>query len=85
MKQAKQRVAVLCEETLLEEFQSLGVCVLNLGKTEEEMAARLYGLLREAEKKAELLIAVSPKKQDGIMVGVHNRLKKACASIDIKH
>ena len=84
-KQAEQRVAVLCEETILEDFQNLGVCVLNLGKTEEEMAARLYGLLREAEKKAELLIAVLPKKQDGIMVGVRNRLKKACASVDIKH
>ena len=84
-KTERGRVAVLCEEGLIEAFKGLNVCVLNLGKTEEEMASRLYGLLREAEKKADLLIAVSPKKTDGIMVGVLNRLKKACASVDIKH
>ena len=80
-----KEIAVLCEDKLAKAFEELGICVLNLGKTEEEMAARLYGLLREAEKKAKLLIAVSPQKTDGIMVGVHNRLKKACASVDIEH
>ena len=43
------------------------------------------GSLREAEKIADLLIAIEPKKQDGIMAGVMNRLKKACKSEDIAH
>lgn len=52
--------------------------VLNLGKNENEIAANLYDKLREGETVAELIIAVAPKKQDGVMVGVMNRLKKAC-------
>ncbi len=52
--------------------------VLNLGNTEEEIARNLYDKLREGERVAELIIAVAPKKQDGIMVGVMNRLTKAC-------
>ena len=42
-------------------------------------------LLREAEKVCEILIAVEPKQKDGVMVGVLNRLKKACTSVDIQH
>ena len=49
------------------------------------MANRLYNLLREAEKVCDLLIAVEPTKQDGVMVGVLNRLRKACVSVDIQH
>ncbi len=79
------RVAVLCEEELIGEFENTGVTVLNLGKTEKEMAARLYGLLREAEKICDLLIAIEPKKKDGVMTGVLNRLRKACTSVDIQH
>lgn len=52
--------------------------ILNLGKTENEIAANLYDKLREGEMVAELIIAVAPQKQDGVMVGVMNRLKKAC-------
>ncbi|MDE6372897.1 MAG: hypothetical protein K2L72_00180, partial [Clostridia bacterium] len=55
-----------------------GKNVLNLGDTENEIAANLYDKLREGERVAELIIAVAPKKQDGIMVGVMNRMKKAC-------
>ena len=54
--------------------------LLNLGKTEEEIAANLYDKLREGENLADLIIAVAPKKQDGVMVGVMNRLSKACKS-----
>ncbi len=78
-----QRVAALCEDSVAERFSKKGFTVLNLGKTEKEMAANLYGLLREAEKIADVLIAVEPNKQDGIMTGVMNRLKKACLSVDI--
>lgn len=79
------RIAVLCEDGVSAFFEIEGCTVLNLGKTEEEMAANLYGKLREAEKIADLLIAIEPKKQDGIMAGVMNRLKKACKSEDIAH
>ena len=54
--------------------------ILNLGKDEREIASNLYAKLREGETCAEFLIAISPEKQDGIMVGVMNRLEKACRS-----
>lgn len=53
--------------------------VLSLGETEMQAAERLYSALREGEECAELIIAVAPEKQDGVMVGVMNRLKKACS------
>ena len=52
--------------------------VLNLGRNENEIASNLYSKLREGEKVADLIIAVAPEKQDGVMVGVMNRLTKAC-------
>ena len=79
------RVAVLCENEVANAFIDKGVTVLHLGETEREMAARLYELLREAEKICDVLIAVEPKKKDGVMVGVLNRLRKACTSKDIQH
>lgn len=79
------RVAVLCENAIAETFVKTGVTVLNLGETEKEMAARLYELLREAEKVCDVLIAIEPQKKDGVMVGVLNRLRKACTSVDIRH
>ena len=79
------RVAVLCENAIAETFVKTGVTVLNLGETEQEMAARLYELLREAEKVCDVLIAIEPQKKDGVMVGVLNRLRKACTSVDIRH
>lgn len=54
--------------------------ILNLGETEAEIAANLYSKLREGEQIAEYIIAIAPEKQDGAMVGVMNRLKKACGS-----
>ena len=80
-----KRLAVLAEEGLLSPFANLPITRLNLGKTEKEMANRLYDLLREAEKICDVLIVVEPMKKDGVMVGVLNRLHKACGSVDIKH
>lgn len=54
--------------------------ILNLGATENEIASNLYLKLREGEEKAELIIAIAPEKQGGVMVGVMNRLSKACRS-----
>lgn len=84
-KASESRVAVLCESGVANAFDGAGVTVLRLGETEREMAARLYDLLREAEKVCDLLIAVEPKKKDGVMVGVLNRLRKACTSVDVSH
>lgn len=84
MEKAKgKRVAVLCEDSVADCFA--GNTVLNLGKTEMEMANRLYGLLREAEKICDVLVAVEPCVKTGVMVGVLNRLRKACTSVDIQH
>ena len=87
-----KRVCLLCDEKTVElaKGQTAGFAkgefpTLNLGKTEDEMAARLYALLREAETICDVLAVVEPEKQDGKMVGVMNRLRKACVSEDIKH
>jgi hypothetical protein len=63
----------------------LGAELLDLGDTEEKMAARLYELLRRAEMICTTLIALEPTKKDGVMIGVLNRLRKACVSEDIPH
>lgn len=72
------RVYILCDDQTAKNFDA--ACVLNLGKTEKEIAFNLYDKLREGENLADLIIAVSPEKQDGVMVGVMNRLTKACKS-----
>ena len=53
--------------------------MLCLGNTPAEMAENLYSLLREAETRAEVLLAVEPVGRGGVMTGVLNRLRKACA------
>lgn len=70
------RVWLMCDDAVAKEFG--GANVLNLGADEGEIAANLYDKLREGERVADLLIAVAPEKQDGVMVGVMNRMKKAC-------
>ena len=78
-----KRVGVLCEERISGEFENIGATVFNLGETPDEMATNLYRLLREAEKQVDVLIAIEPSTQGGVMDGVMNRLKKACLSTDI--
>jgi hypothetical protein len=78
-------VAVLCEESRMCEFENTGAICLNLGKNQEEMATNLYKLLREAETVCDVLVAVEPKEKGGVMIGVLNRLRKACSSQDIPH
>ena len=41
----------------------------------------LYARLREGEKIAQEIIAIEPKNKSGVMAGVLNRLKKACAEV----
>ena len=66
---------LMCDDSVVQEFD--GKNILNLGKTENEIAANLYDKLREGERVADLIIAIAPKKHDGVMVGVMNRMKKA--------
>jgi L-threonylcarbamoyladenylate synthase len=85
LQESGMRVAVLCESLLSERFLEYGITVLDLGDTPERMASNLYGLLREAERIADELIAVEPIEQNGVMAGVMKRPKKACLSVDIPH
>ncbi len=50
---------------------------LSLGKSGEDMANRLYALLRLAERQSTLLIAIEPTLSGGVMDGVMNRLTRA--------
>lgn len=68
-------VYFMAEDSLICSF--VGKNVLNLGKNEQEIANNLYDKLREGERVAELIIGVVPQKQDGVMVGVMNRMRKA--------
>ncbi len=70
------RVYMLCDNEVANMLNVQNV--LNLGKTENEIASNLYDLLRKGEQIADFIIAIAPKKQTGIMVGVMNRLSKAC-------
>ena len=82
-KEKGKRVYFLCESEVVKELQTDSI--LALGYTEEEMAANLYSLLRKAEEVCEVLITIEPKKKDGKMAGVLNRLRKACISSDTPH
>ena len=77
LKKQGNRVYVLCESKYAGMFSSENV--LDLGKTPEEMASRLYSLLRQGEKVADVIVAVRPQEQGGVMAGVLNRMNKACA------
>ena len=70
------RAYIMCDDGVAEELKVKDV--LKLGKDENEIARNLYDKLREGEQVAEIIIAVAPLKQDGVMVGVMNRLSKAC-------
>lgn len=66
---------LMAENSVICAFE--GQNVLDLGKNEQEIAKNLYDKLREGEYVAELIIGVVPQKQDGVMVGVMNRMRKA--------
>ncbi|MBR2904142.1 MAG: threonylcarbamoyl-AMP synthase [Clostridia bacterium] len=78
-----KRIGVLADSKKIDAFED--VIRYDLGATPEEMAARLYALLRRAEEECDLLIAVEPTEKGGVMDGVLNRLRKACTSKDILH
>lgn len=71
-----ERVFLMCDGAVAAQTEFKNV--LNLGKNENEIAANLYEKLREGEQVADIIVAVAPQKQDGVMIGVMNRMKKAC-------
>ncbi|MCH5147132.1 MAG: threonylcarbamoyl-AMP synthase [Clostridiales bacterium] len=71
-----EKVCILCDNSTAKLVGERRY--LSLGGTPEEMAANLYSKLREGETFAQLLIAIAPNMQGGVMDGVMNRLTKAC-------
>lgn len=67
---------IMCDDIVAKDMADAHI--LSLGKDEREIASNLYDRLREGERLADIIIAVAPQKQDGVMVGVMNRLTKAC-------
>lgn len=55
-----------------------GLNILSLGNTSEEIASNLYDKLLMGEKIADIIIAVAMPDENGINLGIMNRMKKSC-------
>ncbi len=67
---------IMCEHNLVESLE--GRNVLDLGITGEEVAFNLYDKLLEGEKKADIIIGIATKREDGVYFGIMNRMRKSC-------
>lgn len=67
---------IMCMNSVAEKFS--GKNLLRLGETPEQVASNLYDKLLEGEKKADLIIAVAMPDENGVNMGVMNRLRKSC-------
>ena len=67
---------IMCSDQVAARFA--GKNVLPLGKNGKEIAFNLYDALLSGEKKADIIIAVSFGREDGVYLGIMNRLRKAC-------
>ncbi len=67
---------IMCESKYESEFD--GKNLLLLGFTAEEVASNLYYKLLEGEKKADVILAIATDREDGIYLGIMNRLRKSC-------
>ena len=67
---------IMCSDEVAERFA--GKNLLLLGKDGNEIAYNLYDKLLEGEKKADIIIAVSFGRDDGVYLGIMNRLVKSC-------
>lgn len=67
---------VMCASDVADKLSGLNV--LDLGKSEEEIASNLYDKLLEGEKVADVIIAVAMPNEKGVFLGVMNRLRKSC-------
>lgn len=71
-----KKAYVMCDNDTAKNFD--GYNLLLLGNSGEEIASNLYDKLLEGEKKADIIIAVSFGIEDGVYLGIMNRLKKSC-------
>lgn len=71
-----KRPFVMCADYLLESFKNMNV--LPLGNGGEEIARNLYDKLLDGEKKADIIIAIAMPREDGVFLGIMNRLRKSC-------
>ncbi len=67
---------IMCDNKTAESFKDKNL--LLLGSTGEEIASNLYDKLLEGETKADLIIALSLEREDGVYLGIMNRLRKSC-------
>ncbi|MCQ2387779.1 MAG: threonylcarbamoyl-AMP synthase [Clostridia bacterium] len=67
---------IMCENSLSDKLK--GKNLLLLGNTGEEIASNLYDKLLEGEKKADIIIAISFGREDGVYMGIMNRLTRSC-------
>lgn len=67
---------VMCTREVAEKLGEVNL--LDLGVTEKDAAANLYDKLLEGEKKADIIIAVAMPNENGVNMGIMNRLRKSC-------
>ena len=67
---------IMCSNDLQEKFKDKNL--LLLGNSGEEIASNLYDKLLEGQKIADIIIAVSFDREDGVYLGIMNRLRKSC-------
>ena len=67
---------ILCQDKVARKLK--GFQILNLGKTGEEIASNLYEKLLFAENVCSTLLAVKMDRDDGVYLGIANRLNKSC-------
>ncbi len=68
---------ILCSNEYANRFKDKNL--LLLGNNAEEIASNLYYKLLEGEKKAGIIIAIGFNRQDGVYLGIMNRLTKSCS------
>lgn len=67
---------VLCSSQIAKKLD--GFKILDLGETAEEIASNLYDKLLYGEKVADVILAVKMPNEEGVYLGVSNRLNKSC-------
>lgn len=67
---------IMCEDSLASNFE--GKNLLLLGNSGEQIASNLYDKLLEGEKVADVIIAIDMDREDGVYLGIINRLRKSC-------
>lgn len=78
-KAAGRRAFIMAESKVCKTLKERGITdLLDLGNTGEEIAFNLYDKLLEGEKTADIIIAVDFGREDGVYLGVTNRLRKSC-------